>query len=94
MLSFLILVDTALSIYLWMLIIAVIMSWLTHFNVINNQNRFVYLVSDFLHRATEPPMRYIRRWVPDLGGIDLAPLILIILIVFLRNLLREYGGPV
>jgi YggT family protein len=91
--SFLILVDTLLAIYMWMLIIAVIMSWLTAFNVINTHNRFVYLVYDFLYRATEPPMRYLRRWIPDLGGIDLTPLLLIILIVFLRNLLREYGSP-
>ncbi len=90
--SFLILVDTLLALYMWMLIISVIMSWLTAFNVINNQNRFVYMVQDFLYRATDPPMRYLRRWIPDLGGIDLTPLLLIILIVFLRNLLREYGG--
>jgi len=90
--SFLILVDTLLALYMWMLIISVIMSWLTAFNVINNQNRFVYMVQDFLYRATDPPMRYLRRWKPDLGGIDLTPLLLIILIVFLRNLLREYGG--
>ena len=93
MLSFLNLVDMVIGLYMWILIIAVIMSWLTAYNVVNTHNRFVYLVYDFLHRATEPVLRPIRRLIPDLGGIDLSPIILIFLLIFIRNLLREYGGP-
>ncbi|MFB3150680.1 MAG: YggT family protein, partial [Alphaproteobacteria bacterium] len=53
-------------------------------------NRFVHLVNDFLHRLTEPALRPIRRVTPNLGGIDLAPLVLILILYFLRLLLREY----
>lgn len=91
--SFLVLIDMAVGLYMWLLIIAVLLSWLTSFNVINTHNRFVYLVYDFLHRVTEPVLRPIRRILPDLGGIDISPIILIFLLVFIRNLLHEYGGP-
>ncbi|HEX9809647.1 MAG TPA: YggT family protein [Alphaproteobacteria bacterium] len=88
--SILLLVDAVLEIYIWILIIWVVMSWLIAFNVINTHNRFVYLVSDFLHRATEPALRPIRRVIPSLGGIDISPLILLLAIWFARNLIREY----
>ncbi|MDP6174775.1 MAG: YggT family protein [Rhodospirillales bacterium] len=90
--SLLILIHSLLTLCLWVLVIAVIMSWLTAFNMINTQNRFIYLVMDFLYRATEPVLKRIRRWIPSMGGIDISPLLLILLIVFLQNLLREYGG--
>ena len=90
--SLLFLIDQVIGIYMWCLIIVVAMSWLTSFNVINTQNRFVYQVYDFLYRITEPALRPIRRWIPDLGGIDGSPVVLILLLVFGRNLLREYGG--
>ena len=90
--SLLFLVDQIIGLYMWCLIIVVIMSWLTSFNVINTQNRFVYQVYDFLYRIPEPALRPIRRWIPDLGGIDVSPVVLILLLVFVRNLLKEYGG--
>lgn len=90
--SMLILLDTVIGLYMWCLIISVAMSWLISFNVINTQNRFVYTVYDFLYRITEPAMRPIRRYIPDLGGIDVSPVVLILVLVFVRNLLREYGG--
>mgnify|MGYP001165244682 FL=1 len=90
--SILILIDTVLSLYMWCIIIAAVMSWLTYGNVINTQNRFVYMIGDFLYRITEPALRIFRRWIPNLGGIDVSPIVLILLIVFIRNLLREYGG--
>ena len=90
--SLLFLIDQVIGIYMWCLIIVVAMSWLTSFNVINTQNRLVYQVYDFLYRITEPALRPIRRWIPDLGGIDVSPVVLILLLVFGRNLLREYGG--
>ena len=89
--SIFILIDTVLSLYMWCIIIAAVMSWLTYGNVINTQNRFVYVVGDFLYRVTEPALRICRRWIPNLGGIDITPIVLILLIVFIRNLMREYG---
>ena len=88
--SLVFLIDTALELYLWCVIIAVVMSWLISFNVINTHNRVVFLVNDFLHRITEPVLGPIRRFLPHLGGIDISPIVLILLIMFLRNLLHEY----
>ena len=90
--SVLILIDSVLGIYMWCIIIAAVMSWLTYSKVINTQNRFVYLVGDFLYRVTEPVLRIFRRWIPNFGGIDVSPVVVILLIVFIRNLLREYGN--
>lgn len=80
------LVDTALSIYLWFIIIGAVMSWLVAFNVINAYNQFVRTVLTFLHRVTEPALRPIRRYMPDLGGIDISPIVLILAIQFVRLL--------
>ncbi len=88
--SLILLIDTVISIYMWMLIISVVMSWLVSFNVINTSNQFVYTVGNFLHRITEPALRPIRRIIPDLGGIDISPVVLILLLVFARNLMWEY----
>ncbi len=88
--SLMILFDTVINLYMWVVIIWVIMSWLVSFQIVNTHNRFVYLVNDFLHRLTEPALRPIRRVTPNLGGIDLAPLVLILILYFLRLLLREY----
>ncbi len=83
------LVDTIIQLYTWALIISVILSWLVAFNVINQSNRFVYMVGDFLYRITEPALGRIRSILPNLGGVDLSPLVLILGLVFLRNLIRE-----
>ena len=91
--SVLILIDSVLGIYMWCIIIAAVMSWLTYSRVINTQNRFVYLVGDFLYKVTEPVLSIFRRWIPNFGGIDVSPVVVILLIVFIRNLLREYGNP-
>ena len=88
--SLLILIDTVLDLYTWVLVIWVVLSWLIAFNVINTHNRFVYLLSDILYRATEPVLRPLRRILPNLGGLDISPLVLVLLIFFVRNLLREY----
>ena len=89
MYSFLQLVSTVITLYIWALIISAVMSWLVTFNVINTQNRFIYMVGDFLYRITEPLLRPIRRFIPLLGGIDISPIVLILGLVFLRNLLFE-----
>ncbi len=88
--SFLGLVDIILELYVWLLVVWVIISWLVTFDVINTHNRFVYLVTDFLYRITEPVLRPIRRVVPNLGGMDISPVILILGIWFTRSLMREY----
>ena len=89
MYSILQLFSTVITIYIWALIISAVMSWLVAFNVINTQNRFVYMVGDFLYRITEPVLRPIRRFIPMLGGIDISPIVLILGLVFARNLLFE-----
>ena len=83
------LVDTIIGIYIWVLIASAILSWLVSFNVVNTRNRFVYLLGDFLHRITEPALRPIRRILPNLGGIDLSPLVLILLLLFVRQVLAR-----
>ncbi|MBT3792271.1 MAG: YggT family protein [Rhodospirillales bacterium] len=88
--SLLILIDTILGIYTWLLFIWVMMSWLVSFDIINTHNRFVYLVMDFLHRITAPLIRPIQRMVPSISGIDVSPIILILGIWFIRNLMHEY----
>ena len=79
------LIDTAIQLYIWALIISAILSWLVAFDVINTRNRFVYMVGDFLYRITEPALRPIRAIMPNLGGIDISPLILILLLLFLQR---------
>ncbi len=84
------LLVTVIDLYVWVIIISAVMSWLVAFNVINSHNRFVATIGDMLYRLTEPALRPIRRFLPNLGGIDISPVILILLLVFLRNLLIEY----
>jgi YggT family protein len=85
-----ILIATAISIYIWILIASAILSWLLAFNVLNPRNQIVYTIGDFLYRITEPALRPIRRFVPFIGGIDISPVVLILLLIFARNLVFEY----
>lgn len=87
------LVSTVISIYIWMLIAMAVLSWLVAFNVVNTNNRIVYTIGDFLYRITEPALRPIRRIVPNLGGIDVSPVILILILIFIQNLLLHDLGP-
>lgn len=80
-------IDLALSIFTWILIGSAIFSWLYAFNVINSSNRFVAMLGQFLHNVTEPVLRPIRRFMPDLGGIDISPIIVLLIIFFLRSFL-------
>lgn len=84
------LIVDALEIYKWILIVAVIFSWLAQFNLINTGNRFVYILGDALYKVTEPALRPIRNVLPNFGGIDFSPVILILLIVFVQRLVL-YG---
>ena len=78
-----------LQIYIWLLIAAAVLSWLVAFNVVNTRNRLVYVMGDFLYRITEPALRPIRRILPNMGGIDISPIILMLLLWFLRDLMYE-----
>ena len=91
--SILILFDQAVSLYIWILIINAIISWLVAFNVLNTGNRFVYSVLDVSYKLTAPPLNYIRRYLPNLGSIDISPVVLILVLLFLRNLVFEMFAP-
>jgi YggT family protein len=83
------LLNTVISIYIWLLIASVVLSWLIAFNVVSTGNGFVYSVRDFLYRITEPLLRPIRNLLPNLGGIDISPVVLILALYFLRDLAFE-----
>ena len=78
------------GLYQWVVIAAVIVSLLFSFNVVNASNRFVHVVSGFLFRATEPALRPIRRFVPNLGGLDISPVLLLVALYFLQRVLQEF----
>jgi len=89
MLSLIWLINTVIQIYIFVLIVQVVMSWLIAFNVVNTRNRFVHMVADIAYKLTEPALRPIRRILPNFGGIDLSPVVLILLLGFLQRLLGE-----
>ena len=82
-----------LQIYIWLLIACAVLSWLVAFNVVNTRNQVVAMVGDFLYRLTEPLLRPIRSMLPNLGGIDVSPVILILLILLLENVIVRYIYP-
>jgi YggT family protein len=84
------LLDTVLNLFVWLLIASAVLSWLVSFNVVNTRNRAVYVIGDILYRLTEPALRPVRNVLPNMGGIDLSPIVVILLITFLRNLMFEY----
>jgi len=92
MTSIIILISQLIEIFIWFLIAQAILSWLVAFNIVNTNNNIVGLIGNFLFKITEPLLRPIRRFLPDFGGIDISPVILIILLIFFRNLLFEYSG--
>ena len=85
-----VLFDSVITLLIWAVILSAILSWLVGFNIINIHNRLVYIIVDALHRLTEPLLNPIRRLLPNLGGIDLSPIILILLLIFFRSLIFEY----
>jgi YggT family protein len=84
------LISMVITIYIWLLIAQAVLSWLLAFGVVNRYNRAVTAIGDFLWRITDPLLRPIRSVLPDLGGIDISPVILILLLYFLRDLMFEY----
>jgi YggT family protein len=83
----------ALQLYVWLLIAAAVVSWLIAFNVVNTRNQVVAMLADFLYRITEPALRPIRNLMPNLGGIDISPVILILIIYFIEQVIIRYIYP-
>ncbi|HAE02100.1 MAG TPA: hypothetical protein DCL95_10905 [Rhodospirillaceae bacterium] len=82
-------VLVALSLYTWLIIASAILSWLVAFNVVNTSNRVVYMIGDFLYRLTEPALRPIRRILPNMGPIDISPIVLLLILFFLQKVLTD-----
>jgi YggT family protein len=91
--ALLLVILIALELYVWILIAAAVVSWLIAFNVVNTRNQVVAMLADFLYRITEPALRPIRNVMPNLGGIDISPVILILIIYFIRQVIILYIYP-
>ena len=91
--SLFLLVDSIINIYIWLIIINAILSWLVAFNVLNTQNRFVFAALNATHQLTDPVLNKIRKFIPNLGSIDISPVVLILLLFFIRNLFFELLAP-
>ena len=91
--SIFILLDSIITIYLWIIIINALLSWLVAFNILNTQNRFVYSVLEVTYKMTDPALNKIRRFIPTFGSLDVSPVILILLLMFLRNIIFEIFAP-
>jgi YggT family protein len=83
------LIVTVIDLYFWVIIAAAILSWLVAFNVVNPRNQAVAMIGETLFRLTEPALAPIRRFLPNLGGIDISPVILLLLLGFLKHLILE-----
>ncbi|MEM1286223.1 MAG: YggT family protein [Cohaesibacteraceae bacterium] len=93
MIAILNVVLLALNIYWWIIIISAILSWLVAFNVVNPRNEVVGTIGRAVHALTEPALRPIRRFMPNLGGIDISPLVLLLGIYFLQQIIVLYIMP-
>ena len=91
--SIFVLLDSVITIYIWIVIINAILSWLVAFNILNTQNRFVFSVLDTTSKLTDPALNKIRRFLPTFGSIDLSPVVLILFLMFIRNLVFEIFAP-
>ena len=87
--SILVLFNDIVRLYIWVLIINAAASWLVAFNIINTSNRFVYSVLEISHKLTDPPLRFIRGFMPNLVTVDISPIVLILVLIFLRNFINE-----
>lgn len=82
-------INLVIQLYIYLIIASAVLSWLVAFNVINTSNRIVYTIGDFLYRVTEPALRPIRRVMPDLGPVDLSPIVLLLILFFLQQVLAN-----
>ena len=91
--SILYVILLVLDLYIWLLIAAAVLSWLVAFNVVNSRNQFVAMLGDFIYRVTEPVLRPIRNMLPSLGGIDVSPVVLILIIILIKDVIVRYIYP-
>ena len=91
--SILYVILIVLDLYIWLLIAAAVLSWLVAFNVVNSRNQFVAMVGDFLFRVTEPVLRPVRNMLPSLGGIDVSPVVVILIIILIKDVIVRYIYP-
>ena len=91
--SIFVLLDSVITIYIWIVIINAILSWLVAFSILNTQNRFVFSVLDTTYKLTDPALNKIRRFLPSFGSVDLSPVVLILFLMFIRNLVFEIFAP-
>ena len=91
--SLFVLLDSIITIYLWIIIINAILSWLVAFNILNTQYRFVFSILDATYKMTDPALNKIRRFIPTFGSIDISPVVLILFLMFLRNIIFEIFAP-
>ncbi|CAN5667267.1 YggT family protein [soil metagenome] len=87
------LIEALIELVTWVVIVSAIMSWLVAFGVVNTRNQFIRMVVETLFRLTEPMLRPIRRMLPNLGGVDISPVVLLLGLFFLREALRYYVWP-
>jgi len=88
--SLLLLLIQIINLYIYVLIIYIVFTWLVAFKIINTSNRFVYSIVEILYRLCSPPLQFIRRFIPNFGNIDISPIIFLLALWFLQNLLIEY----
>ena len=88
--SLLLFLVRLLDFYTLIVFFYVIVSWLFHFNILNSQNIFLWRVFESLRKLTDPPLNYIRKYLPNLGGLDISPVLLILIIYLFKDLLIEY----
>tara|TARA_B100000575_G_scaffold281595_1_gene272411 strand:+ start:861 stop:1151 length:291 start_codon:yes stop_codon:yes gene_type:complete len=88
------LVLQILKLYSYVVIANVIVSWLIAFNILNTQNKFVYSILELTYRLTDPFLRRIRRFLPNLGTLDISPIILLLLIWFVEMCMKLYVAPI
>lgn len=93
MVSILLLINMILSLYAWILIISAVVSWLIAFNIVNSYNRAVASIIDVLYKLTEPVLRPVRQIIPNLGGLDLSPVVVLFAIWFLQDVIGRYLIP-
>ena len=89
MISVLWLIDQIIGLYVLVVFVSIVLSWLIAFDVINLRNRFAYALYDFCNRLTNPLLNPIRRVLPSLGGLDLSPMILVLFLLFLKQFIPE-----
>ncbi len=91
--SIFILLDSIITIYLWIIIVNALLSWLVAYNILNTQNRFVFSVLETTRKMTDPALNKIRSFIPTFGSVDVSPVVLILILMFLRNIIFEIFAP-